>query len=234
VARRATYFFDIHKTDAPRILVSGGWEFMRPEGKKPTLQVLNGLAKAFDLMKYDIGLLAQSEADVFHDAGAICEDWRKTEKIAPVTIIESSNGDKIGFLRFPSLSKGEDIPSGDLIKKISKTVKNERNNVRLIVGLSDWGWVGEREYLAQNPDFVPDFLFGSGRGSGVNGRIEANGRCAWVRPYDKGRSVNEVQVYAWPSRSASFAWKELVNFKALSTGLGDQYHDNPDVGAILQ
>ncbi|MBI9078167.1 MAG: hypothetical protein JEY79_00320 [Pseudodesulfovibrio sp.] len=207
---------------------------MRPEGKKPTLQALNGLAKAFDLMKYDIGLLAQSEADVFHDAGATSENWRKTEEIVPFTIIKSSNGDKIGFLRFPSLPKGEDIPSGNLIKKISKAVKNEQNNVRLIVGLSDWGWVGEREYLAQNPDFVPDFLFGSGRGSGVTGRIEANGRCAWVRPYDKGRTVSEVLLFGWPERSASFAWKELGNFKALSIGLGDQYHDNPDVSAILQ
>ena len=140
-------------------------------------------------MKYDIGLLANGEADALNDAGVMAEGWRKTATEAPFTIIKSSTGDEIGFIRFPSLPNGEDIPSPDLIKKITKIVKKERDNVRLLVGLSDWGWVGEREYLAQNLDFVPDFLFGSGRGSGVNGRLEANGRCAWVRPYDKGRTV---------------------------------------------
>jgi len=207
---------------------------MRPEGEKPAPEVLNGLAKSFDLMKYDIGLLAKSEADVLRDAGVKAETWRQTAKEAPYTVIKSSNGDKIGFLRFPSLPNGEDIPSADLIKIITKTIKKERDNVRLLVGLSDWGWVGEREYLAQNPDYVPDFLFGSGRGSGVNGRLEANERCAWVRPYDKGRTVSEIQVYAWPGRSASFTWKEPENIKTLSTGLGDQYEDNPDVSEILQ
>jgi len=207
---------------------------MRPKGEEPAPEVLNGLAKAFDLMKYDVGLLAQGEAEVLQFAGVDTENWLKTAAEAPYTIIETSNGDKIGFLRFPSLPAGDDMPSTNLIKKISKAVKKERENVRLLIGLSDWGWVGEREYLAQNPDFVPDFLFGSGRGSGVNGRIEADGRCAWVRPYDKGRTVSEVQVYAWPSRTKSFEWKEPDNIKSLSTGLGDQYHDNPAVGAILQ
>jgi hypothetical protein len=234
VARRATYFFDIHKTDAPRILVSGGWEFMRPDNQISDPERLNGLAKSFDFMKYDIGLLASGEAKVFSDAGMVAEGWRKTAKEASFTIIKSSNGDKIGFIRFPSLPNGKDIPSSDLIKKIAKTIKKERDNVRLLVGLSDWGWVGEREYLALNPNFVPDFLFGSGRGSGVNGRLEANNRCVWVRPYDKGRTINEIQVYTWPDRSTQFTWKEPDNVKTISIGLGDQYQDNQDVSAILQ
>ncbi len=234
MARRATYFLDVHKTDSPRLLVSGGWEYIRPNGEKPALQVLNDLAKAFDFMKYDIALLAQGEADALGKIGVGVEEVRKTAKEAPFTIITTQNGDQIGFLRFPSLRRGEDIPSEDLIKKLSATIKKERKKVKLLVALSDWGWIGEREYLAQNPEAVPDLLFGSGTGSGVNGRIEANARCVWVRPYDKGRTVSEVQVYAWPDRSKSFAWKEPDNIKSLSVGLGDQYHDNSDVGDILQ
>ena len=207
---------------------------MRPEGEKPAPEVLNGLAKSFDLMKYDIGLLAKDEAAALNDAGVVAESWQKTAIDAPFTVVQSKNGNKIGFMRFPSLPNGEDIPSADLIRKITKAVKKERDNVRLLVALSDWGWVGEREYLAQNSDFVPDFLFGSGRGSGVNGRLEADERCIWVRPYDKGRTVSEIQVYAWPDRSASFSWEEPDNIRTLSTGLGDQYQDNPDVSAILQ
>lgn len=207
---------------------------MRPGSEKPAPQVLNSLAKAFNFMKYDVALLTQDEFDAFDASDLTVDMGRKTAREEPFTIVETEAGDRIGFLRFPALPDGEDIPSEDLIRRIGRSIKNKRSKVTLLIGMSTWGWVGEREYLAQNPDTVPDMLFGSGRGSGVNGRIEANGRCVWVRPYDKGRTVSEVMVYTWPDHSKPFAWKEPVNIKSLSTGLGDRYPDNPEVGAILQ
>jgi len=207
---------------------------MRPGREESALQGLNDLAKAYDFMNYDVALLAQSEADALKHANVRVDGKRKTAKDTPFSMVTLKNGDLIGVVRFPSLKKGEDIPSDDQIKKLSTAIKAERKKVKLLLGLSDWGWVGEREYLAKNPDAVPDLLLGSGRGSGVNGRIEANGRCIWIRPYDKGRTVSEVQVYAWPDRSKPFAWKEPDNIKSLSIGLGDNYQDNPDVGALFQ
>lgn len=207
---------------------------MRPDGEKPSPEVLVGLAKSFDLMKYDIALLAQDEAVALNKIDIQVDSTRKTERQAPFSVITTSNGDRIGFLRFPSLASGKDIPSENMIRKIGQTIKDKRTHVQLLIALSDWGWVGEREYLAQNPDVVPDILLGSGHGSGVNGRIEADSRCVWIRPYDKGRTVNEVQVYTWPERTKPFAWTEAISIRSLSIGLGDQYEDNPEVGAILQ
>ncbi len=185
------------------------------------------------MIGYDIGLLSRNEAKILADEGFVVGDWQKAAQNSLFEIIESSDGDKIGFFRFPSLPPGEDIPQASLIGQISKTLKMNRDKVRLTIALSDWGWVGEREYLSQNPDFIPDFLFGSGPGSGVS-RVEANDRCLWVRPYDKGRTVSEIQLYSWPDRSKEFIWEEPDDFKSLTIGLGNQYHDNPDVSAIFQ
>ncbi len=205
---------------------------MRPDDD-PSSDELEGLAKAYSLLRYNVSLLPQGEAEALAAAQVTPDPSRKTAINSPYAIAILSNGDKVGFLRLPSLPEGKDIPSKELIKKISTSIKEKRKEVKLLVALSDWGWVGEREYLAQNPDIVPDFLFGSGSGSGVNGRILAEGRCAWIRPYDKGRTVNEVQVYAWPDRSKPMVWKEPDNLKCLSIGLGDQYEDDEEISAIL-
>lgn len=185
-------------------------------------------------MKYDIGLLAKGEADALAGQNIPFSASRKTASEAPVTIVATRDGDLIGFIRFPSLRPGQDMPSRDLIDKLSRRIQVERSKVRLVVALSDWGWIGEREYLAQNPKAVPDLLLGSGHGSGVNGRVEAKGRCLWVRPYDKGRTISKIQLMTWPDRSIFFTWKEPENIRCYSIGLGDEYSDNPDVSAILQ
>ncbi|MUM78199.1 hypothetical protein GKC30_11185 [Pseudodesulfovibrio sp. F-1] len=207
---------------------------MNPDGTMPDPRIVDRLITAFEMMPYDIGLIGSFESEILSRLGLEPEPFRMTAEASPFVVLESSAGDRIGFLRFPSLPLGVDIPSRQLIQKISSQIEDQRDSVRLLVGLSDWGWVGEREYLAQRPPAVPDILLGSGRGSGVNGRIEADGRCVWVRPYDKGQTVSEVQIRAWPVRSKDFRWKEPDTIRPLTVGLGDDIDDNPDVDAVLQ
>ncbi|QJB57663.1 hypothetical protein [Pseudodesulfovibrio sp. zrk46] len=206
---------------------------MVPGGKKPAAELVSGLAKSYDLMNYDIAMLAQDEANYFGHLGVNVDQTRNAAKDAPFTKVKTSSGDSIGFIRFPSLRKGHDAPAEGIIREITSLVKKHQDEVKLLIGLSDWGWAAEREYLAQSPEYTPDFLFGSGYGSGVNGRVEADGRCVWVRPYDKGRTINEVRIFSWPDRSQPFVWEEPNAVMSLSVGLGDNYADNPDVSAIL-
>nr|WP_321257316.1 hypothetical protein [uncultured Pseudodesulfovibrio sp.] len=185
-------------------------------------------------MSYDLGFIPKEEAKALKQAQVAVGSWQKTSEEAPITILTTKNGDRIGFVRFPSLGQDEDIPGAELISRIGRQIKSLRNKVRLIVGLSGWGWLGENEYLMKNPKFVPDLLLGSGRGSGLNGRVLANDRCIWVRSYDKGRSICEIQIYEWPDRKNSFAWTVAKNYNTSSIGLNDSYKDNPEVAAILQ
>jgi hypothetical protein len=207
---------------------------MSPDGSMPAPRVVERLVTAYDMLGYDIGHMGDIEAQNLTHMGIKSEPVRQTAKDAPFSVLKTATGDKIGFVRFPSLPPGEDIPSERMVKSLSRQMAQQRDVVRLVVALSDWGWVGEREYLARRPDVVPDILLGSGRGSGVNGRIEAGGRCVWVRPYDKGQTVSEVVIQAWPERTAGFRWTEPDAIMPRTIGLGDQYEDNPDVAAVLR
>ncbi len=233
MARRATYFLDADKDENPKLFVSGGWEFVRPNGIPSTSKQLSGLATSYNIMNYDIAFLGKQEAEILKKYGVTADNGRKTSEQSPFSAITMDSGASVGFLRLPSLNTDDDTPSNSLVKKISRLVKMYRPKVQLLIGLSDWGWLGERDYLAKAPKDMPDILLGSGSGSGVNGRIEADGRCVWVRPYDKGRTVSEVQVFTWPDRTKPFTWNTPEKITILSVGLGDQYQDAPEVSAIL-
>ena len=186
-----------------------------------------------NLMHYDVGLLAREEDALLSSSGVTPPSWQQTASSAPFSIVTTVTGEKIGFMRFPSLLRHE-IPPKELIERLSLDIARYRREVRLLIGLSEWGWLAEQEYLAANPKAVPDFLFGSGKGSGVNGRIKADGRCVWIRAYDKGRSIAEISILEWPDRNNPFAWEPEKNYKTASIGLNDTIKDHPAVNAVLQ
>lgn len=225
---------DNQHTDAPRLLVSGGWEYFRPNGNPGLTKTMVALSKAFNAMHYDVGLLAEREAEALAEDGVPRWPWQKTAEEAPFTVLEIAGGRKVGFLRYPSLPQDAEKPSEALIARLSKAIKADRDKVDLLIGLCDWGWVAESDYLKSNPTQVPDMLFGSGGGSGINGRVQADGRCLWVRPYDKGRSLAEVNVLQWPKRENSFAWEEAKNYTSASVGMNDAIKDDPEIDALFQ
>lgn len=235
MARRATYFFDVRESDSPSLSVSGGWEYLpATEDDTPGVPLLRQLAKAFEYLKYDVSFIGRDEARRLSDLGVAPENTRLSAKEEPITVRVTPDGHRIGFLRLPSLPEGEHIPSPELIKEIAGIIKRERANTDLLVGIADWGWVGEREYIGQSPEFMPDILLGSGLGSGAIGRMDDNRRCSWNRPYEKGKTVVEVQLFAWPDRTKPAAWEAQDAIQSISIGLGDKYLDNPDVDALFQ
>ncbi|MBG0789559.1 MAG: hypothetical protein H0S80_03575 [Desulfovibrionaceae bacterium] len=207
---------------------------MRPGGLPLSRSVLASTSEALSIMGYDVGFLSREEADVLAEADIAPPSWQRTAEAAPVTIVTTSAGDRIGFLRFPALAANLDAPPQDVVDSLSREIEKCRSGVKLLIGLSDWGWLAEQEYLSGDPKFVPDILFGSGRGSGVNGRIRADGRCLWVRAYDMGRSLAEITILQWPERKNSFAWKPAKNYNTESIGLNDRIKDNPAVNAVLE
>ena len=198
------------------------------------MSILTSTAKAFDTIGYDAGFLSPDEGLLLKKQGVTPPFWQKTEAQAPFTIATTTEGDRIGFLRFPPLNDKAEGPPREIMDRLSQDIEKYRQTVRLLVGMSDWGWLGEQEYLSAKPKYVPDILLGSNRGSGVNGRIKADGRCLWVRAYDKGRSIVEITIFEWPDRKNSFAWNPATNYKTKSIGLNDQIKDNAAVNAVLK
>lgn len=217
------------------MMVSGGWEYLpKTEGDPPAAPQLRQLAKAFEYLEYDVAFIGREEQKRLADLGVSTDKSRKTAEEEPITVRVTPDGHRVGFIRLPSLPEGEHVPSAKLVGQIAEWIKRERAKTDLLVGLSDWGWVGEREYIGQSPEYMPDILLGSGLGSGAVGRMDDNRRCSWNRPYEKGKTVIEVQLYAWPDRTKSSTWEAQNTIQSISIGLGDEYLDNPDVDALFQ
>ena len=206
---------------------------MRPDAPSLSRPLFSSLAKAYEFMDYDVALLGRVEASALAKFSVTPDPTRKTTAEAEFSIVAVEESRSVGFYRLPSLSEGENAADDDMLKAVGEAIEARRGQVDLLVALSDWGWFGEREFLAADVAH-PDMLLGSGMGSGVNGRVESDGRCLWIRPYDRGRTVVELQLLQWPSRKPGFVWSEPDTHRVLSIGLGDQYQDHPDVNAILQ
>ena len=206
---------------------------MPPLGRMPSENTIKGLTAAFDAMAYDVGLLAQAEYAELESVGALPGPWRQTADREPYVEVGTSDGHTVGFVRFPSLPRGQDHASDDLIQQLSQMIEAKRTGTDLIIGLCDWGWVAENDYLQRAPAALPDLLLGSGGGSGVNGRL-LHDRCLWVRAYDKGRSLAEITIYEWPNRQNLFAWIDAKNYKTTSIGMNDAIKDDPRIGALFK
>lgn len=196
--------------------------------------VLRKLVKAFEYLDYDVAFLGREEKEIMSSMNVFPDKKRRTAQEEPVTIYRTKDDHHIGFIRFPSLEEEVETPSADLIEHIADMVKEARKKTDLLVGLSDWGWVRERDYIAQSPEYMPDILLGSGVGSGATGRMDENRRCSWNRPYSKGKTVVEIQVMTWPDRTKPAAWVEPNSIQSRSIGLGDKYLDNPAMNALFQ
>ena len=207
---------------------------MRPDALSSDASLLSSLAKAYEFMEYDVSLLSEGESRQFDALGVSPDAKRKTARDEAFTVIDIGDDQVIGFYRMPTLPNGGTTPDSTVLRDVSDMIKALRSKVTLLVALSDWGWLGEREYLADGDAIHPDVLLGSGLGSGVNGRVMGDDSCIWIRPYDKGRTLVELQVFSWPTRGQDVVWSEPDNYRVLSIGLGDEYVENPDVNAILK
>lgn len=184
-------------------------------------------------MKYDVALLTSREACLLMESGiAPARPWM-TYKQAPYRQVVLPDGRKVGFIVFPPLPKGSDLPDGGTFLSISKAVTKAKARAELVVALSDWGIVAEREYLAKAPMNMPHILLGSGMGTGIRGQVMADGRILYARSYTKGKAVNTIEVGQWPAKNDDFRWIRGVNITPSLTSLTDRYYGNLKINEIF-
>jgi hypothetical protein len=230
LARRAAYLLD-KNDDSPRIVVGGAYEFTHKVGDDPGASTLGALAQAYDFMNYDVSLLADEEQQMLNDAGIEPPAPWKTAEEQPVSIIRTS-GYTVGFLRFPALPEDTDIPDAMLVEQVTRLVAKTRPEVDLLVGLSSWGAYGEKAYLDQRPDEVPDILLGGGRGMSFVKRFASGDRVLWSRPYPRGKTVTRVSIGQLPE-GEDFEWSnDTVSVGSIL--LDDSIYEHPDVRGIFE
>lgn len=213
--------------------MAGGYEFLHPVEDVHSPDLLRSLGRAYTVMEYDAGFLSAREKKTLRRAGVALPAAWKNASDAMYREHVLKNGKRVGLLVFPPLPDGADIPDEATLEMIAASVRKARKRNDILVGVSDWGIIAEREYLTHASSDVPDILLGSGRGTGIRGQILAGGRTFFVRPYGQGKSINRIDVLKWPERKASFKWTPREGIHSSLIILNNRYYDNLKINQIL-
>jgi len=192
---------------------------------------LLAMAKAYDLLGYDAGLVTPTEAEALKKAGTALPPVFGVSAAAPSVTTIRAGGHSIGIVRFPIEPKaGEAIPEA-LAKATAQAAETLHGRVELVVGLSGWGMADEEAFLGAHPGAV-DVLLGSGPGAGLAGITAGAGKTLWARSYTKGKTLNRLDLFTLPG-APDFVWKPKTDYKPDVVLLDDRIPSDPQVQQLF-
>lgn len=231
MARRATYLDAFREAHPDSLVLGGGYEFINAANDVPGLQQLTALDTSYALLDYDLLRLTPREKVFLLRAGLeVQEDWTAPEGLEYRQF--DVGGRTVGVLLFPMLAEGVDQAPDAMADALADAVAERLDQVDLLVGLSPWGYMAERAYL-DSGRAAPDVLFGTGPGPGIRGTATDHPRTYWIRPYPRGKALNQLDILALPVRTNDFAWEETVNLRSSVVGLDTTYQERPDLVEII-
>lgn len=213
------------------MLIAGANEFLPPGAPPASEAKARDLAKIFSGMGYDLGLLTPDEAGMFEALHTGPGPAFKSPRAPEAVTLPLSRNQTAAVVLFPPPPPGKEQPSLALIEAVDRTVSEMSPKPQIVVGLSPWGYFNEKDYLKQARNPV-DILLGSGPGLALSGKIAADGRTVWVRPYSRGKTLMQIEVLQWPERKHGFQWPDK-SVRVLSDPLDDKVRPDPETAAIL-
>ncbi len=215
------------------LFIAGAYEFISDDGHEHALpQAYPPLVKAYDMLRYDAGVLSPAEAKNFADmkiAGP--QGWLTLEAKAPVVKMLTTNVGKVAVVFLPVGKKPGDGPTPDQEQAIARALKDARSQARLVVGVSPWGVQAESDYLENaKPDL--DVLLGSGSGVGFSAKPAQASRVLWMHTYSKGKAIYTVDLLALPGEKG-FKWELGTNYLTQAVVLDDTYTPDQAMTGLL-
>lgn len=230
MARRATHF-KTARENAGTVIVSGGYEFS-PLGLETDRHpaVIGSLKRAYDLLGYDIALMAPADALVFSHAGLEAGGSWSGPFVKPQLIVRDVPGGSLAFVLFPDSGR-HDPDMEEEVARFARSVRSEgRHN--LVIGVSTWGADRETAFIDRLGDAF-DIVLGSGPGPGYAGLYMREGRLLWVRPFTKGRNVNSVTIPALPAPGQKIVWEPQGSIYTEAVPLGGNVASDPQIDALF-
>lgn len=118
----------------------------------------------------------------------------------PVSRIIDTRLGKVGVLLFPQGPVPGRAPTPAQEQKVLAAGRALRAQTVLLLGVSPWGLVGEKQFLPRARG-VFDCILGGGEGVGFAQSLsEKSPGVLWLRPDGKGRAVNVVEILEVPKR----------------------------------
>ena len=221
-------------------MVIGPGEFWADEDKQPTTN--DELAKSLIapenfLRAYDrfgsqgIYVSPKAQAWLGSKADNLPSNYILTGQ-APLTRIVPLAGQNIALVYLPYTDKTAPADMTDEYKAALAAGRAAAQEARLVIAVSPWGSKLERAFSAQAEGIFhiilgggPDYGFASSTVGDMEGLL-------WTRPEDQGRSVNVIEVLAWPA-PAAHRWEYGVNYEAYIKLLGHSIPPDPVIADIF-
>jgi len=237
LARRAAVL-QTWKEKHNALAVAGGYELSQPEHEAlhTALQIF---PSAFEELGYDFGALSRAEAQqlraAYPEGNALPSKWMSFSS-QPQTAVFTHQGVRLGFILLPEteMSSSEtDHPDEDTpFTKTTNSLQSLKKSCDLTIGLSPWGWNQEKHFLASKAS-KPELLLGSGPGPAVQGKLSADGRTLWIRPYSRGRALNIITIDDPQEKGWKVGWKINTNVRHQFQVLDQTVPIDPDMENLL-
>jgi len=182
---------------------------------------------AYNLLNADLGWLSKKSAEwLRRNAGGIPRGFVEVGS-EPVTRLLDSPVGPLGFVLFPEGPKPGRSPTPKQIATVVAAGKSLKDQAVMVVGISPWGYVGERDFLPEAQG-VFDCILGSGEGVGFPSAVpQKTPGVLWIRPDAAGRSINLLELYVKPQIGQKTAWIERTTFGASLEFLGNNRPPDP-------
>lgn len=200
LARRAALIAEKRKQvdpDAVRLFIAGPYEMQDiDENKSPATKAAKVVGQAYESLGYDAMMITPADAAVLgSDMPESLKGWVVPSDKVMTRTFERKNL-RIGLVYFPVLSPAEADPTDADMEEVRRQGRNLRAEVDVVIGISPWGFKGEKAFLDKykGADQPLDVLLGGGHGSGNKGKLEADDSTVWTRSFSKGKAVNVVRL----------------------------------------
>lgn len=150
----------------------------------------------------------------------------------PLVRILDTQAGKIGVVLFPEGRQPGREPDARTVDKVLQAGRSLNGKVRLVVGVSPWGYRGERDFLRQ-AEGVFGCILGGGEGIGFDYSLKESPKVLWIRPDSQGRAVNILELLELPTLDKAPQWKENSTFRAFLEFLDEKFPGDPAMQAIV-
>lgn len=221
------------------LALMGPGEFWADEGRAPLgpAELALSLAPPQDVLRaynrfFAQGIYLSPRAQKWLGAlaAALPPNYLKMQS-RPVSRVIPLGGRSVGLVFFPKAEASRPNEIAAAYAEALQAGRSLRPQVDLLVGVSPWGIHGERAF-AEQAEGVYHLILGGGPGYGFGfALMGGGGGVIWARPEDQGRSVNLVEILAWPD--AAPRWEPEANFRAQIILLGPEVPDDPGILRIF-
>lgn len=186
---------------------------------------------AYSLIKTDMGWLSSKAARWFRQIADATPPGFSVVGATPVSRTISTPIGLVGIVLFPEGHTQGKEPTPEQEQSVLAAGRGLKNRCSLIIGISPWGYSGERDFLPKAVG-VFNVIMGGGEGVGFSHSLSNKlPGLLWLRPDTQGRAVNVLEIRALPD--TNLIWRENVNFRARLDWLDDEVRPDPAMVKIV-